>query len=754
MDIIKEPIKSDKEKKPLEPADVLSSDKRSFIRTMEKDLAVLKKKGPAEPGRPVAGLIRGGPPKKVVPPSPAEPFKRAVPPAGLPVFEPAKRPEIPSPPPAPRPTLPVAPPQPAEGLRKEEEIKKRIEETRERIEEARRKAVAREKAEKERKPEGVGKEIEKFRKPKIVKKKKPLLRFVFISLAVVVVIGGLGGFIYWWNYLRVVTPVFHYECQDNLCLQVEGEEEDQCQIDADCQPTEPTMPASLIPVAETKAIELAIGQEDLLVDVLKTAASQAQAANTFKQVLVKLVSQTEKKYADLNTLLTALGVSLPDNVLAAAAASQVEGDNYTLFLYNQTAGNRLGLIIEMAQSETLVADLKNWEATMVGDLKPLFLEDEVPAAFTEGFQDNIYHDVAIRYLNFPDPALSIDYGIVAGKLILTTSRTSMYAAIEALLATEIDISDWQTYHNEEYGFEIKYPENFIVQEDCGIIDCEGVSFWDEDFLSSRDTSLNKIVTFNVFVTASIQDAEKYIGGHYSSPAGPGAKTYEFLNPEMITINQNEFLKKYYRDIVPSEEYDAFNFSSWHIENKGTIYTLIYNNQITMNPEPHEQLFNRILSTFKFVPSEENYRAESFSCGAGLECSFEIVEDSSLGSLALAELTIYDEEGNVYIIRGSEACLNGISITKDEELDINQILSNNEVALAEKFIKIQFADTSPKQVVMGGSIKCSEIPSYVFGYSIKENEFFLIPSYAEDDVIILGHFLSGEDISLLPVKVVE
>jgi hypothetical protein len=433
---IKELIKSDKEKSPLKPAGTLPPDKKLFIRTMEKDLAALQKKGPTKPVRPMTGLIRGEPPKKAVPPSPAEPLKKAVPPTGLPVFEPAKKPEMPSPPLAARPTPPIGPPQPTERLRKEEEIKKRIEETRKRIEEARRKAVARGKMEKGKRPKEVRKEIEKFRKPGVVKKKKTLLRFVLISLAAVVVIGGLGGFIYWWNYLRVVTPVFHYECQDNLCLQVEGEGEDQCQTDVDCQPVEPTIPASLVPVAETKTIELATGQEDLLVEVLKTAASQAQATSTFKQILVKLVSQTEKKYADLNALLTALGVSLPDSILTAVAAGETEGDNYTLFLYNQAEGNRLGLIIETAQSETLVADLKNWETTIVEDIKPFFLEDEVPAAFTEGFQDNIYQDVAIRYLNFPDPGLSIDYGIVTDKLVLSTSRKSMYAAIDALLAAE------------------------------------------------------------------------------------------------------------------------------------------------------------------------------------------------------------------------------------------------------------------------------------------------------------------------------
>jgi len=430
----------------------------SYIRTMEKDLAVLQGKGPVKSVLPTGDSTEKRSVGKLVPPKPpTESFRKATPPAGLPVLESVKGPETSldalS---VPRPTESIIPPKSPERIIKEEEIKNRIKETQRRIEEARRKAemarqkAAREEAEKKETP----------RKIETAKKKKPSLSFVFIGLAAIVVIGGLGGFVYWWNYLRVITPVFHYECQDNLCQRVEKKGEDQCQIDADCQlmPVEPTVPASLMPVAEIKTIELTAGQEDLLLEELKTAASQEQAANTFKQILVKIVGPEEKKYASLNSLSNALGISLPENILLAVAASETEGDNYTLFLYNQTEGNRLGLVVKMAQSETLVADLKNWEATMTGGLKSLFLENEAPAAFTEGFQDNIYQDIVIRYLNFPDPGLSIDYGIVTGKLILTTSRESMYAAIDALLTVE---SETENEPESE-------PESKTEIEDCGI----------------------------------------------------------------------------------------------------------------------------------------------------------------------------------------------------------------------------------------------------------------------------------------------
>ena len=167
-----------------------------------------------------------------------------------------------------------------------------------------------------------------------------------------------------------------------------------------------------------------------------------------------------------------------------------------------------------------------------------------------------------------------------------------------IFETEVDTSDWKTYRNEEWGFEIKYPENFIVRE-SSIVSCPGVSFWDKKFLSSRNGLVKKIITFDIFVQSIDEKDEKCIGGHYSQSVLE-APQYKYLGSEMATINNKKFLKKNYIDIVPSDEYQPFNFSSWHIKNKDRKYTILYNNNVTKNPEPHEELFIKILSTFNLI----------------------------------------------------------------------------------------------------------------------------------------------------------
>ena len=295
------------------------------------------------------------------------------------------------------------------------------------------------------------------------------LKAILAGLAILVLIGGTGGFFYWWAYLRVVPPppiVTHYECQDFQCLSVEGEGENQCQTDEDCQPVEPTVPEPLIPVDETQTIELSFGDEKQLSSELAVAAEEEQASSTFRHILVKLVGQREKEYMDLETFFFALEVAVPENVLEAVPTTTpgAEGENYTLFFFGQSEGNRLGIVTTI-EEDSLDLMLKLWEGRMETDLRPLHLGLKDEPAATEEFLDNVYRDANIRYINFPGPDLSIDYAVVDDKLIIATSRASMYAVIDALLlAEEIDTSDWQTYQNEEYGFEFKYPKKWFVYE--------------------------------------------------------------------------------------------------------------------------------------------------------------------------------------------------------------------------------------------------------------------------------------------------
>lgn len=301
--------------------------------------------------------------------------------------------------------------------------------------EKRRKAEqeAKEQAEKDRKEreEAIEKaEKQKLKKLRAIKRKQEkFFPKLIAGLAVIFIIIGAGVFFYWWNYLRFVppiAPITHYQCLDNQCVSIEGEGQDQCLINDDCFIQESI---SLIQTTETKIIELSGIEEENLLQKIKMVLVQEQEKNNLKRILVKI---SNSDYLELKEIIGRLGITMPIGILETA----VETNNYTLFYYNQTEGGRLGLIIKMGKSDTLVGDLRSWEQTMQEDLGLIFLQDDVPDAFTQEFQDNLYNDVAIRYLNFPTSDLSIDYAIVDDKLIITTSKESMYAAISILLNIE------------------------------------------------------------------------------------------------------------------------------------------------------------------------------------------------------------------------------------------------------------------------------------------------------------------------------
>jgi hypothetical protein len=51
------------------------------------------------------------------------------------------------------------------------------------------------------------------------------------------------------------------------------------------------------------------------------------------------------------------------------------------------------------------------------------------------FLDNTYKGISIKYINLPDPSLTIDYAVAGQLLLVTTSKASMYDAIDRLQNT-------------------------------------------------------------------------------------------------------------------------------------------------------------------------------------------------------------------------------------------------------------------------------------------------------------------------------
>lgn len=247
--------------------------------------------------------------------------------------------------------------------------------------------------------------------PEVIKPSRPQKSILPVVIVVLILLIVGGGVYYWWNYLRVPKE------------------------EPPVEKPEVKIPTSFIEVDETKIIELK-EEDDVLFEKLKEVAGQEQELGNFQRILVKKIGKEKDYFLSFQEIAGILYINIPYNI-----SSELDlGERHTLFIYAQDEGSRLGVIVKVSDFENLVENLKSWEKNMQTDIRPIFLGRVLGFPATEEFQDNIYppdgeagQEVNIRYLNFSDPTLTVDYAVAGDYLIITTSRESIYKVIDKIL---------------------------------------------------------------------------------------------------------------------------------------------------------------------------------------------------------------------------------------------------------------------------------------------------------------------------------
>jgi hypothetical protein len=236
--------------------------------------------------------------------------------------------------------------------------------------------------------------------PKILKIEKPkkkirikISKKFIIGLIIILIAIAVGAFFYWQGQKPKPLPPL--------------------------QPEYPEPKQSLIIIDETKILKLSPGQR--LADLIKEEIIKDQKAKTLKRLAI-LKNDTE--FLSLADIVKELNMTI-----APYALSELEND-YTLIVYAQNSKKHLGIITEIKNENNLKDQLRFWEKTMGDDLQGLFIIEKPGSPATTDFQDNIYKNIAIRYINFPKPELTIDYTVSNGLFVLTTSREAIYKIID------------------------------------------------------------------------------------------------------------------------------------------------------------------------------------------------------------------------------------------------------------------------------------------------------------------------------------
>lgn len=235
-------------------------------------------------------------------------------------------------------------------------------------------------------------EIPNIKKPKKKIRIKISKKFI-IGLIIILIVIAISAFFYWQGQRPEPLP------------QPEPE---------NIQPEQ-----SLIIINETKILKLLPGQQ--LVNLIKEEMIKDQETKTLKRLAI-LKNDTE--------FLSLMEITKELNITIAPYALSELKNNYTLVVYAQNDKRHLGIITEIENESNLKDQLRFWEKTMGDNLQNLFIIEKPESPTTTNFQDNIYKNIAIRYINFPKPELTIDYAVSNDLFILTTSREAIYKIID------------------------------------------------------------------------------------------------------------------------------------------------------------------------------------------------------------------------------------------------------------------------------------------------------------------------------------
>lgn len=110
------------------------------------------------------------------------------------------------------------------------------------------------------------------------------------------------------------------------------------------------------------------------------------------------------------------------------------GDNFSFYVYNDSTGPKTGLAIELKNNLTTNKTLLREEKTLAKQIESLFFTSTYKADML--FSDNEYGNAKIRFQNIISPdMLSVDYAIYQNKLIIGTTKLTMWSMIDRLNMT-------------------------------------------------------------------------------------------------------------------------------------------------------------------------------------------------------------------------------------------------------------------------------------------------------------------------------
>jgi len=236
-----------------------------------------------------------------------------------------------------------------------------------------------------------------FRRPSFTQK---LWIRIVLTLLVLALIGIVVTFWYWYLVARKAPVVEEEVIEEEIVEEVEETL---------------FIPPALITTEASQILEISLFEQFL---------KEELAENQFTRLIIK--DTQENKVLGLKEFFAALAVETPTTFY-----DKVNND-FTLFIYSSQETNRLGFIAEIKEADLLYL-LKYWEETMEADFENFsVLLGKTSPALVSSFKESTYKDTAFRYLSFPQENFGICWAMVDNYFIFTFSGESMIKTIDKI----------------------------------------------------------------------------------------------------------------------------------------------------------------------------------------------------------------------------------------------------------------------------------------------------------------------------------
>jgi hypothetical protein len=145
-----------------------------------------------------------------------------------------------------------------------------------------------------------------------------------------------------------------------------------------------------------------------------------------------------------------------------------------------------------------------------------------------------------------------------------------------------ETADWKTYRNEQYGFEIKFPADYVIVKE----NRTGADFYPENYADFPDQNLKDpwseaYVAINIAENPDDLTVEKYYGGNpdWIFFDGDGEVFNKLINGQNVTV------------FSPSETYGIEYYYFLSLDKK-----IVYISCVNEN----ENICESMLASFKFI----------------------------------------------------------------------------------------------------------------------------------------------------------